>query len=384
MCCICYGKRVAASTGGHREAASTAIKGKIEKGDMGRRDGVATRADSLPHHGLQTGENNELCKSTLSSCVDAVSHVNSELEWVIRAICREELLRYGKFNVNDETQKLMYRRVGDRMNNCLNENVSKPGGTELVDVLEDRQNKTTGRCSQEETGSSTMTKVKVEQKDETIVQKHKVYSNAVDVKNGAEFKWYAEELSKRVHSPSKKNRKLALEKGIDEMNVPVQVLFGEDTVDAKLLLDTGAQRSFVSKKLYNDKLAGRTNKHHSLVRMYGVGGQELTTSGEIELDVQTGDDIVRQKFIVADIWEDGILGFDFCKNHQAEWRWRDNQLKLGAERQEETESYMEGRVARITTKQLTVIPAKSEIVTSGILEHATECAEIGLVQPRSF
>ena len=35
---------------------------------------------------------------------------------------------------------------------------------------------------------------------------------------------------------------------------------------------------------------------------------KLATTGEVELDVQLGTDIVRQKFIIADIVEDGILG----------------------------------------------------------------------------
>ena len=374
MCGVCSGKRVTASTGGHSEAvSSTATKGKIETGTMGRRDSVASRANSLPQHGLQKDEDNELCKSTLSSCVDAVSHVSSELEWMIRAICREELLRYGKFNVSGETQ---------RMKDYQTKEISEIGETVLLNVPEDRQNKATKCRRQEETYSSTEKELDVEQRNETIVKKNKVYSNAVDVKNDEEFRWYAEELNKRVCQPYKRNRKVDLTNGIDELNVPVQMLFGENTVDAQLLLDTGAQRSFVSQKLYNDKLAGLTSKHRSLVRMYGVSGQELATSGEVELDVQIGDDIVRQKFIVADIREEGILGFDFCKKHQAEWRWTDNQLKLGTEIREEDEDSMQGRVARITTKQLTVIPAKSEIVTCGILEHAKECAEIGLLQPQ--
>lgn len=37
------------------------------------------------------------------------------------------------------------------------------------------------------------------------------------------------------------------------------------------------------------------------VCMYGVRGQKLATTGEIELDIQLGIDIVRQKFIIADI-----------------------------------------------------------------------------------
>ena len=385
MCRDGTGKRVTASSGGHREAVSTTAttKGMTENGVM-RRHGEAPRANSLLLHGLPKDEVNELCKSTLSSRVDAVSQVSCELEWIIRAICREELLKYGKFHVSDETKNAMYRQVGNMMEDCQVQNADKLGGTVKVNNPENRQNITcTTRCYSKEMGSNERTEVEVEPNNETIVKKHKVYSNAVDVEDNEEFRWYAGELNKRVYHPDRKNRKVTLENGKDEMNVPVKLLFGEDSVNAQLLLDTGAQRSFVSQRLYQDKLAGRTNKHHSLVRMYGVSGQELATSGEVELDVQIGDDIVRQKFIVADIREEGILGFDFCKNHQAEWRWRDNQLKLGAELGENDGSSIQGRVARITLKQLTVIPAKSEIVTSGILEHAKDCEEIGLIQPQS-
>ena len=88
--------------------SSTATKGMSENGVTGRHS-EASRANSLPLHGLQKDENNELSKSTLSSRarVDAVSHVSSELEWMIRAICREELLKYGKFHVHDEKENVV-------------------------------------------------------------------------------------------------------------------------------------------------------------------------------------------------------------------------------------------------------------------------------------
>ena len=45
--------------------------------------------------------------------------------------------------------------------------------------------------------------------------------------------------------------------------------------------------------------------------MYCVGGHELATRGEVEIDVQPEMDIVRQKFIIADIVKDGISRFLF-------------------------------------------------------------------------
>ena len=311
----------------------------LENGVMGRH-GEASRANSLPLHGLQKDENNELSKSTLSSRVDAVSHVSIELEWMIRAICREELLKYGKFHVHDEKVNVVYRQVRNLMKDCQIQKVDNMDETRNVDVPENRERRTgTTICySPDKVDSSKRAELDVEQDNERIVKKNKVYSNAIAVENDEEVRWYAEELNKRVQQSNGKNRKATLEQGKDEMNVPAQILFGEDSVSAQLLLDTGAQRSFVSQKLYNDKLVGHTNKYRSFVRMYGVGGQELATSGEVELDIQIGDDIVRQKFIIADIKEEGILGFDFCKNHQAEWRWKDNQLKLGGELEEDDSS----------------------------------------------
>jgi len=116
--------------------------------------------------------------------------------------------------------------------------------------------------------------------------------------------------------------------------------------------------------------------------MYGVGGQELATTGEVELDVQLGTDIVRQKFIIADIVEDGILGFDFCKAHQAEWKWADDELHLDVKKSSENTAYEEGRVARITTRRVVIVPPRSENVTAGIIQGKEGIPEIGMIQPQ--
>ena len=74
---------------------------------------------------------------------------------------------------------------------------------------------------------------------------------------------------------SHKYRKIDIEKDANEINVKVEILLGQDYVGAKLLLDTGAQRSFISKRLYEDKLTEPTKKQKCYMRMNGVGGQKL-------------------------------------------------------------------------------------------------------------
>ena len=118
--------------------SSTATKGMSENGVTGR-PGEASRANSLLLHGLQKDENNELSKSTLSSRVDTVSHVSSELEWMIRAICREELLKYGKFHVHDEKENVVYKQVRNMMKDCQVQKVDNMDETRNVDVPENRE-----------------------------------------------------------------------------------------------------------------------------------------------------------------------------------------------------------------------------------------------------
>ena len=150
-----------------------------------------------------------------------------------------------------------------------------------------------------------------------------LYSNRLATTLTHEFESYAEVLQKNIA-----NRKVTFCDDNREINLNANILKGELEFPVTLLLDTGAQRSFISQRFFDNKLANHIQKRQSYIRMYGVGGNELATTGEVLLDVQLGDEIIRQKFIIADIKEQGILGFDFCQNHQAEWRWKDKEITL--------------------------------------------------------
>ena len=68
------------------------------------------------------------------------------------------------------------------------------------------------------------------------------------------------------------------------MNIKVEILLGQDTVYIKLLLGTGAQQPFISRRVYEAKIKGRARKQKCYVCMNGVGCQELATTGEAELE----------------------------------------------------------------------------------------------------
>ena len=97
------------------------------------------------------------------------------------------------------------------------------------------------------------------------------------------------------------HRKVSFSDANREMNIDVRILKGENEFPITMLIDTGAQRSFISQAYYENHLAGIIKKKQNFTRLYGVGGNELKTTGEVELDVAIGDEIVRQRFIVAQV-----------------------------------------------------------------------------------
>ena len=212
---------------------------------------------------------------------------------------------------------------------------------------------------------------------ETITKQttHKLYSNHLTDTLTHQFESYADILQKNAT-----NRKVTFCDDNKEINLNAHILKGESEFPITLLLDTGAQRSFISQKFFDKHLSHHIEKKKNFIRMYGVGGNELATTGEIQIDVQIGDDIIRQNFILADIKEQGILGFDFCQNHQAEWRWKDKEITLNTS--SHTRVISEEKISRVSLKSNISIPARSEIIVSGILSQASEVKSTGMIEPQ--
>ena len=128
------------------------------------------------------------------------------------------------------------------------------------------------------------------------VKEQKCKTNKRDLSCKVEFDRYRDEICRQEfcepvnrsgYGRSYKYKRIDIELDAIEMNVNVEILLGQDNVNVKLLIDTGAQRSFIF--LVYMKQNWKNIK--SYVRMYGVGGQELATTGEVELDVQLGPSV---------------------------------------------------------------------------------------------
>ena len=54
-----------------------------------------------------------------------------------------------------------------------------------------------------------------------------------------------------------------------------------------------------------------------------------------------------------------FLGFYLFKAQQAEWKWADDEMHLDVQKSGENTIYEEGRVARITTRRVVIVPPRS-------------------------
>ena len=340
------GKRVAAFARGHWEAADEKAK-KEEEADI-----------------LSTGESEQ---SNVNMLI-----IEQKMVRIARQECNQILQQYNLQPCSTEVKQTIQNRNVIEIKPESSKVQQKQYTQEIKDEKENKNYIAT---------PSTLEKCEPQGKilTETTPCKYKVHENTLEEKFTEEFESYADVLRENMDTY---HRKVTFLDENKEINIPVQILSGQQEFPCKLLLDTGAQRSFVSQQFYEKHLKNHIKKKQNFIRMYGVGGNELKTSGEVELDVEIGNEIIRQRFIIAPIKEQGILGFDFCINHKAEWTWKDKELTLA---QNTNIRHIEQivKVARVTTRNQTNIPARSEIIIAGIVEHASEAAEIGIIQPQN-
>ena len=76
-----------------------------------------------------------------------------------------------------------------------------------------------------------------------------------------------EPMSRSGNGRSHKYRRIDIEQDVNEMKVKAEIFLGQDIVDIKLLLNTGAQRSFIIKSVYEAKMKGHARKQKCYMHM---------------------------------------------------------------------------------------------------------------------
>ena len=116
------------------------------------------------------------------------------------------------------------------------------------------------------------------------------------------------------------------EEGGSSKEMIVKLPVGTNSQILTFLVDTGSQRSFISRKQYEEKWERHTPCKDTHVRMYGIGGAEMNITGQIEVPVHVGEEMLFHNFLIAEISEEAIMGYDFMKKHKVEWTWADQTL----------------------------------------------------------
>ena len=101
-----------------------------------------------------------------------------------------------------------------------------------------------------------------------------------------------------------------------------------ESLQSSFLIDTGASRSLVSRKLY-DRLSKKvTLSKNKLPKLQLADGTSLETYGVITVPLLVGPVAVKQDLIVADISDVGILGLDFLEEHQCSLDMKSSELEV--------------------------------------------------------
>ena len=105
-----------------------------------------------------------------------------------------------------------------------------------------------------------------------------------------------------------------------------------ESLQSSFLIDTGASRSLVSRKLYERLSKKVILSKNKLPKLQLADGTSLETYGVITVPLLVGPVAVKQDLIVADISDAGILGLDFLEEHQCSLDMKSSELEVAGVR----------------------------------------------------
>ncbi|XP_062579100.1 uncharacterized protein LOC134241021 [Saccostrea cucullata] len=132
-------------------------------------------------------------------------------------------------------------------------------------------------------------------------------------------------------------------------------------IEANLLVDTGATLSVLSSKVYeaiqNKPVLYKTNQIVS-----SACGTDLTVKGKTSICINLGESFYCQDVIVADFSLDGVIGLDFMKKYNCTIDIVNGYFKVN-NKVYKVDFFGKIGCFRINSKEVIVVPARSEIVT---------------------
>ena len=190
-------------------------------------------------------------------------------------------------------------------------------------------------------------------------------------KNG--WKKKQEENSRKQEENSRK---------MNEMNIEGRLSDTKDwrpTPVLDFLIDTGASKSFISDRYYKQHLRDvKLTPHY--VNISAVNGNRMNVLGKCRLTMELHGKKIQHPFIVTNVKEDAILGFDFLEEHQVRWNWTTKTLEVDKELFPCKMGRMTTKVHRILTHQHSIIPPNSEMIVPGIVIDKKRTGGMGIIE----
>ena len=147
-----------------------------------------------------------------------------------------------------------------------------------------------------------------------------IYSDLVDCGAGtvkmsmqSMTNWCPETRARRSAQVEVRGRVLS---GNEPDQIQVVVTMRGETASVHWLIDTGAEKSFSARATYEKHLQEMVSLNPAEVRMFAINGSSVPVHGKCELEVALDGHNYPHHFIVADIDEEALLGYDLQHRYQ--------------------------------------------------------------------
>ena len=135
---------------------------------------------------------------------------------------------------------------------------------------------------------------------------------------------------------------------------------------AEWLLDTGSGVTILSTNVYQSlAVAERPDLQKYSKTLYSADESEISTLGQVFLNIQIGNKLTQHLCVVADISNDGILGTDFMKAHGLVMDFSSNKVTCGGETLVARTREGTSRVCRVMVAETVELPPASRVIIQG-------------------
>ena len=168
----------------------------------------------------------------------------------------------------------------------------------------------------------------------------------------------------------------------EEINLSGTLRLGGDSSDVTVLLDTGAENSFVNENLLVHFPGLSLEPTHLSVRT--LSGELVPATGRAHLELEVSGSKIEHDFIFMAMTEDVVMGMDIIASHRVEWSWDDhtvciNDVKIPCGMPTKAAKKAK-RTVRVVANETMTVPANSELVMwASIVGKAEEAPEEGLI-----